>query len=342
MYDTIEFDQSRILTTPHPEWREVMRNVADSPGHQSFTHTRVHGPTHVRVSGKTVGTVSRVYVPSLPALLYGHNARCLKTQADLDLALALVDLILDQISRPLRVPNSVAPPRVFRRVDIATQLVLPMPRILEGMQHARQPGARKDPELYGQETIVFPFTDQRVSIYSKQSQLREKERRQGRRLNLPPGPNVARVEAQLRGDRLVRWLGDPGSHVVTRLDFDRAYSALRQIMIGVHGRPVSGMNPRSMGDLMTRLALEAPDIFLWRLSGLSADHRKKVRAAVRKRTPAHTSSQLDWATLLPEGGPPEFVDIFLPGARPPCPDLLEHVRARLSQMSPVIASEMTA
>lgn len=329
MFDTVEFDEERLITAGHADWREVLRNVADGKGKYAHRYVYVHRPTGIRASSDDQSGIGRVFIPSLPTLLHGHNAKGIRTQDELELALAVVDEALGLISESLNPPWRRRPRRAFRRVDIATQLRIPMPRILEGLSHARQPGARKDPEVYGDETIVFPLTDQRVTIYSKRAQLRERERRQGRRLDLPPGPNVARVEAQLRGKRLVRWLGDPGSDAVTSLDIDRAYRALRQIMIDLRGRPVSDLNPRSQADLMTRLALEAPDIFQWRLSGLSADRRKKTRAAVRKRTPAHTESQLDWATLLPEDGPPGFVEIFLPGATPPCPELLENARARL-------------
>lgn len=328
MFDTVEYHQNRLIHTINdPEW-ELVRDGGRSSYYQNgYSFVMKHIRTGVTLFGVSNEMITKVFVPSLPQLVDGTNAIGLNGQADVDLALNILERLLNEVTE-IGKPN----PRKYSRIDIALQVEIPFTKILESYRYARQPYAQKDPSYWGNSTLVLPRSGQRLCFYEKTAQLRVKEKRLNRILHFPPDAEVMRVEVQLTKDKILKHLGRDDQDFVTELDVATAYQALRTILVAIDGEPVliQDLDPSKKQDVMLRAAFEHPSFYGWMMSGLGKESQSDYRAYVKRRLPELVAGPIRWNDLLPGDRPPLQPQVHLPpdNCEPPFPHWVAELRQK--------------
>ncbi|MEY2428874.1 MAG: hypothetical protein QOJ40_1759 [Verrucomicrobiota bacterium] len=293
MFDTIHFFCPRRL--PHqplpPGWS--LKAFADtawgaSQAETRHTHRYLHVGTGLTAAG--AGEEIKHVKCSLPHVLFGTNGKLIKNAAELHEAERRVDDILDEIS-VLQTGS-----HYYTRVDLVWQFLGDAELFKIAHRQARHTRIRKDAGQYDGESMYWRGSNLKIRIYDKGKELKLKRR------------DAVRVEVELHGRLLKELLGD-GSHLRT-LDFDRAYQAYREIMLGFCPADV----PR-VSDLVELLA--TGEAFDWSANGVSVfelwkhgknpEHIHRVQKHIAALRPRFFN--LDWAKLLPADGPPEPVEI---------------------------------
>jgi hypothetical protein len=230
---------------------------------------------------------------SLPRLLYGHNGKLIKDQAELDNALELLQAKGDEIG------NLTHSGHHFTRVDLVWQFRGDPARFVLAHRHARHPRIHSDPVQYASRSLALEGSEMRISIYDKTL---ERFKRNG---------DVVRVEVQLRGDRLKEELG--AKKRVTKLDFSDCYRAYRRILLGFCPPAIPEVG--SIGNFLAIGEREG-----WQAAGIpafdlyTADLGQRQRRRLQRQMAASrpTVHQIDWAQLLPADGPPDAVEPLPP------------------------------
>lgn len=247
----------------------------------------------------------------LPKLLYGHNGRLLKSQEDIDAALYRLRLALETISRPLGILGGYYPgdrledfSTYYTRVDLVWQFDLAPELMILGMRNAKHPEINKRTGQWQDQTLVFPGTAIRISMYDKKA----KER-------VPCRHNVMRVEIQLRDDKISDHFG-LGQHPLKMLMLDAVYSVYRSVLLRFGSDLVPDPAAKgSIEDFLAWAVVKLPDedpIGIYCATKKmcrrkSRDFRKKVG----QRVPALVN--LSWSDLLPPSHLPSVVEISSPG-----------------------------
>ena len=246
----------------------------------------------------------------LPKLLYGHNGRLLKGQDDIDAALERLKLALKTVSRPHGVRSGYYPgdrkgdfSTYYIRVDLAWQFDLKPSVVLLAMRSAKHPEINKRNGEYLDQTLAFPGTKIRISMYDKKAKARAS-----------CAHNVFRVELQLRDHKIAEHFGLE-ERELQDLSFEDAYRVYRNAI----GRFGSDLIPDPNG----KGTIE--DFLAWAVVKLRHDDPvgvycvtknigRRGTQALRKRVGQRVPTLMNhsWSRLLPEGQVPPVVEIRNP------------------------------
>ncbi|MDP0497981.1 MAG: hypothetical protein Q7Q73_17405 [Verrucomicrobiota bacterium JB024] len=331
MFDTVHYKELRSVNPePTGDWAISHEEVKIEGEDTKYKAHARHKSLNLRAYSLNGHTYDNFHVPSLPELIYGHNAKVIESQADLDLALKVADLLFDQISSP-----AIGTARAYRRADVAAQLRMNYRSVHTAYSHARQTRSRKAPEIHPGESIKLPLLGQDLKFYDKGKQIGTKTRHD-RKLKPPPPltleqwlgaesaafarahgyrdpePDIVRIEVQFDKSKIVRFLGD-GRDQVTHLDIDRAYQALRQVLLAIKVNTFPGVT-RKLSTYLAVVNLKDPELYeLYLNHCVGARRRKDLEREVSRYMPALFQEELDWDKLLPPDQRPSFPEIALPG-----------------------------
>jgi hypothetical protein len=276
----------KILSCP-PNWNYSSHSFGAK---KSFTYKNPGSGYHGHGHTDEV----RQHRASLPRLLHGQNGKLIKSQADLDAALASFEIKAGEICE-FRLSN-----HHFTRVDLVWQFEGDPADFILAHRHIRHPRIRKEPETYEinleAHSLRIQGSEMKILIYDKSF---EALKRKGK---------IVRVEVQLRSGILKQLLGN--GKPVTRLDFIQCYYAYRQILLGLAPSPIS--NVSKIGEFLAIANREG-----WAINGVSAAdtylnscstrHKRRVQRYMATCRPS--VHQIDWSQLLPPDGPPKAVDL---------------------------------
>lgn len=331
MIDTVQFTQARLVrptADKHPQW-EMLTHQRKSQGLTIRSVVLLeHRSKFISIAGKGLNSLCKVNVSSLPALLYGHNAIGLGSQDEIDLALEVSRLLLDQVTECWPQPPAwCEPERDFTRVDIAVQFPMSYRRLEAALSYAAQPGARSPTQIYRGESTILPMTGHRLAFYAKPQQLAKRKHLAPAMRNLR-NLDVTRIELRLSGKRLQSTL-NPAGIGVPRLHYDRLWPAIRNALASMYGRRASLQSVNSINELMAVLAVRNPEIFEARLQGLSRDRQRKMRLQVARSVSRIGFEDVGLSYLLQFDNPPPQARLEIPGIQPPFPDLIDRAKANL-------------
>jgi hypothetical protein len=228
---------------------------------------------------------------SMPRLLFGTNAKLIKSQSELDLAMHIAGHLLRQIGEPVGGIDR------YTRVDLVWQFRIDPKLAILAHRHSRHLRIRRDSCCYEGQSLHWVGRGLHIRMYDKTLEMTRK-----------PG-DVLRVELELHG-RLLKHLLAPGDTKLAHLDFDRAYAAYLELMLGFMPE-----NVPLVSDIAELLVIaEAAGASYCNLSffeiwaqGKNPEHVRRVQKQMAALRPRYFA--LDWARLLPDGGPPPAVEL---------------------------------
>ena len=295
MFDTVRIAWPHHLfrkAVPPAGWKTTSFThtiPADSGGAETRHTAKHHHIATGLVASGTPGLVKRVQF-SLPHVLFGSNAKLIRSQAQTDEALLIAADILKQIGIPLGNIER------FTRVDLVWQFLLDPRLVIQAHRHARHPRIRANAGHYENQSIYWHGKNLRIRMYDKTlEQTRE------------PG-DVTRIEFELHG-RLLHDMLAPAGAPVMRLDFNRAYVAYRELMLGF-----APFDVPVISDIAELLAVAAAANCRYRglsmfeiwASGKNPEHVRRVQKQLAALRPRFFN--INWEELLPADRPPEAVE----------------------------------
>ncbi len=234
---------------------------------------------------------------SLPQLIFPTNGRLLKSQAELDGAVGVMDAFLAKVLSPPRTAE-------FTRVDLCWQIAGDIAHFIASLRGCRHPLINGVPGFAENESIWFGKRNatMRGCIYDKMRELSGK-----------PG-NVIRIEWRLRKRRLREEL--TGSLApVTHLIFDACRRSFRRLTVALSPNPAALIQQGS-GALADFIALG--EMRGWKDNGRScleiwSQHYGSPQAAARFRQKVKAAKVrfggVNFHELLPESHMPDPVEI---------------------------------
>lgn len=290
----------------------------------SFRITAKHTPTDLYAIISD-GQVIRVTC-SLPAMLHGTNGICLKFD-ELDRAIGRVKEILGEISQ-----DDIAPWDLVRW-DFAIQIRCDVPKVVSQYRDAKPKGINAAGKSYICEGTRLPESiqwcgkDLSITLYDKGSQLNSK-----RGKNLYPIGQVLRVEVSLKTRSAIRkflpefpsnlW-GVNGAYpipyyfVAWRIFREAVCSLEHKVKLDIGSFKIEGLLAEcEAADLILSNGMRALE---WYGQNRNPDTVRKVRKRVQAlKRPIRN---WDFNKVLPEGFPPDMVDLLLGGdaVDVPCP-----------------------
>ena len=152
--DTIHFKQERIYNGNHDKklWHvrtNALEGEARAPG-ITASHHKIRG---LRLKGHN-HTFTTVEVPSLPYLLYGHNAATIHGISEIRLAYQLLDEILSEIAPQKGTGNLISS---YSRLDAAFQFRYPTKQLFSLLQQYQFPGSRTPVKVFLGKSIRFDY-----------------------------------------------------------------------------------------------------------------------------------------------------------------------------------------
>lgn len=297
MIDTVKFKQRLFVQASAQEfadpdvWRSEHKQIdtTDRDGRpvQRRRWVLAHKPTGFRASG--TDDVLGTFEVSLPRVLFGHNGRLLKSQAEINDALYMVYDLMDQIGE-----RSDEPPE-FKRVDLVWQFQGDPNLFITAHQHARHRRIRRDVVKYEKGSLTWIGSGRSVCMYDKCLEM----------LKVPG--EIMRVEVRLRDNVLAKLFGQ---RAVRSLNFDTCYELYRNTLLGFC--PSSVPKVSAISEFLALAEREG-----WKSDGVSAFEiytqrlSKKQRRRIQKQMAQTRSSvfNFDWADLLPVRYPPAPVEV---------------------------------
>jgi hypothetical protein len=255
------------------------------------------------------GVITKVEA-DLPKLLYGHNGRLLKSQQDLNTALARLKGVLATISQGLSDRNGFFPGDVagdlwtyYTRIDLAWQFDIAPAFVLLAMRSAKHPEITKRTGEWQDQTLVFPGTKIRISIYDKKAKMRA-----------ACPHNVMRVEVQIHDEKIAEHIDFDGT-LLKALSFAAAYAAYRDALLQFGTDRVP--DPTTKGKLEDYLAWvvtalpDADPVGMYVATKKMCPRKSRdLRKQVGLRVPRLVG--FSWSALLPAGHTPPAVEIVSP------------------------------
>ncbi len=244
----------------------------------------------------------------LPKLLYGHNGRLIKIQDHIDTALYRLAVALEQISRPHGVLSGYYPgdqdgdfSTYYTRVDLVWQFDLKPERVFLAMRNAKHPEINKRNGEYQGQTLIFPGSNIRISMYDKKAKAKRS-----------CSHNVLRVEIQLRENKISEHfkLGQQG---LKTLDLDTIYAVYRDTLLRfgsdlIPDPDVKGTVEDFLAWAVVKMPYDDPVGVYCQTKQLGLRSSRSLRKEVGRRVPSMVNHS--WAKLLPEGSLPSVVEII--------------------------------
>ena len=282
-----------VIMAPPNGWESTSFTRAGFSSRNCFGSSQgfrlTHHATGLSASGS--GHQIRSVQFSLPNVLFGSNGQLIKSQAEIDQAMARAAELLTQVGQPVGVISH------YSRVDLCWQFALDPELAILAHRHARHPRIRSNAGRYEGQSLFWAGSGLRVRMYDKELEM---IRRRG---------NILRVEFQLQ-NRLLEDLMPAGEPRLNRLDFNRAYRVFRELMLGFEPNHVP-----EISDISELLAIaEAAGCRYGGLSlfdiwarGKNPQHVHRVQREIATLRPRLFG--VEWSTLLPADGPPEVVEL---------------------------------
>jgi hypothetical protein len=234
---------------------------------------------------------------SAPKLLFERNGMLIKSQSELDEALALADQIVSSLAKPVSLE------RTYRRVDLVWQFAGSVTQFKQAYCCNLCPGVRSGPEVYAQSSIRWHGSEANVTAYDKGLQMGLGQEK------------VVRVEVQFTKARKVRNAFGSQS-AIHHLDFNHCYQIYRTILCGLdpgNSVIVPSGSRRSLearlAEVVAQAALDGHDYFPLAVEGASARTVSRFRQKVAKAKAQMID--LSFSNLLPPDGPPPPVELDL-------------------------------
>lgn len=230
---------------------------------------------------------------SLPRLVYGSNGHLLTNDEEITRALGRLVYHLHQVARDARLIQ-------LRRLDLCWQFEIDCGAYLRAASGLSWGLCRQTPMVYPGESVTWRGTGSSLCLYDKGL---EAEREAG-------GPLRAEVRFKTKADCAVR-----GFRWAEDLAFSRCYAAYRAELLKVPTvRLVDQHTLRGSPTLPGYLAvLEQAGARLgdelaadWYLARVPDRTRRRLRAEMARQRGLGWV-EVDWASRLPENGPPEAV-----------------------------------
>lgn len=184
----------------------LMAGSGEGPSWQGLTHPN----GYLRVWGESIGYPKRFtkIEVELPRMLYPHNGYQLKSQDEVDRALAKLDELLGTFSKRM-IPASY---EYFNRIDLVGHFPFEaIERFLRIYRYHPVPGSHTFVYHYGDDGSAWYGSEQEFLVYNKAVQLEKKEKLRIRFQSL------GRVELRYMKEKLKRIVGH--GKRVSRLDF---------------------------------------------------------------------------------------------------------------------------
>ncbi len=226
---------------------------------------------------------------SLPRALFGCNSRVIASQNAINRAVSRVSDILDEITHP---PASQP---VYTRLDLVWQVKGDIRQFILAYKHALTPFVHTGAAVYTDSSLRWEGTGFLLQMYDKILQVAKS-----------PG-KIVRIEAQLRGKRLVSLMGKRIKH----LDFKDLYAKYREILLSLNQTPVPKLHTLShILAFCERNGIDA--VSFWSIGKNPAVVRRKKKeiAAIQIEY-----LRLDMAALFPVFVPPKPIQLFHPKVR---------------------------
>jgi hypothetical protein len=326
MFDTINFEELwQISTNAHPEWDFEERRTNQLKETHAPIKARLyckHKATNIRVYGSDIQTISKVYVPSLSALLHGSNTISLNGTSELNIALDVLDQTLGTIAR------KTSTGRKYTRLDISLNLprcpgwriatheqqlaALDDPELRRGFEfrdlervirNGNLKGARNKTRHYQGESLTFYRNQTELMFYDKTQQLVHGKGLKRAGEHAP----IIRVELRLSGKDLERELGK--GRAVTELNLPKAYLALRKHALQVFGvkngqeTSLTG-DPQDLYDFLALVERENPELYDVYLNMQTPKSVGQTKRKVREKMVKMAEYPIPLSQLFPENHPP--------------------------------------
>ena len=245
---------------------------------------------------------------SLPHVLHGYNGIQLKDDAEIAASCARVHTLLDEISQPPEVAETL------RRLDVAMNLTFSNPEaILGAFRQNRHPCIRREKECYATGNIRFPGTEVVFTAYWKRPPIRN-----GAKQKRWHTPRALRLEVQLKKvSKIAEFLDADSAELLRHLPRrTEIYASFRRFMLGFERREYRS-DKCSMAALLAlcmsrdvRLA-SGETVMDWHRAGITAGAHTKMCDAVAAIVTKNEN--IAWDTLLPDHTIPATVDVFPDG-----------------------------
>jgi hypothetical protein len=302
MVDTVKLSlmESRFRQAWPRHWKETerrTRGIESTKGriYSTFVHrTLIDLQTGIRVHGDCES--ANVVEGSLSRTLFGHNGKMLKTQAELDEAIAKLWRVTNEVATA---PESYA----FTRIDLCFQLHTEVADFIRAHATYCYPRIRRSPLNIRGESLTWGGrnSDLLCRMYDKAREMKAPKALRGKTL---------RVEFQLQNQRLLREFAAFGTEI-KQLSYVLCYGVARRLALQFLPRPMP--KPTRLAEFLSVALREnwqsggmsAFDLYVNSLSARQANRLRNDVAKCRVNVFA-----VDWNAMLPESTPPPamFVD----------------------------------
>lgn len=342
--DTIHFYQRRrLLEDTLSEDGDWVRHwhVKDSPEERAYSgdypldtpFTIYHnGIKKFKVKG-TGNLITEVHVPSLSALLFGHNGVLFKGPDDFQLAYQILDHLLSGISIPEGKVHK------YTRFDVAFQFRSNFARLESALLDYMPPGSRKGQSHKDGESVRFDFKGLQVEFYSKSrkfgvdpdilpddqrrilSDLKQLQEKGELRSSLDElrqvleskdhNREVVRCEVRFMNSRKVEEYFN--NELINK---GPSPMLLRHVVSRVLGnffpKPMEKLKPKKLSqyDMLNIIQKYEPTVVRMHMAALNKDSRRRTRAGMRKAKLPEIHRELRLGDLIPEDRPPVPVDMW--------------------------------
>lgn len=267
MIDTVRYTQQRKFVVPLT-WKTINLDKGNSD---------------LRV--RTTDGINVEVEVSLPKLLFGTNEKLIRTQKQIEKALAKADKIVDQIAEPTTTPKA------FSRVDLVWHFRSRPPEyFFLAHEWCNHPEARTKVFRYRKSHSITGVVwqggkkpDMQITMYQK-------------------SPITVRVEIQLKWHRLRKKLANSGQ--VERLDLKRCYENYRAVLLKFHPAKI----PVVKGKNRAICYAQKRGVPLFDL--ITPTMANEDVATLRKKLENFLLREykIDWNKLLPKTFPPPKIE----------------------------------
>jgi len=286
-------------------WTVEMSIQTGSLGSGAMTcFTAIHRDPFIRITGRD-GKLNRVTC-HLPEILHGYNGVQIKSQRELDQALAILLLIVAEIADNIFLEN-------FLRIDFAFNIPCDPGQTLNALKGVRHPLIRKTATSYQNNGMQLKGVNYTLSLYSKSHRRTDKSGFPHDR-HFSPGDNHLRVEVQAKTKAAVRKLFDAPYRT---LDFATLWASARKFIAMLPAGTRSG-DPCTLFAALALLEqnnIRHPNgltAIEWWMAGKEPE---TIRKELRKiRAIQHTWSPFSLVDLIPETPPVDFLDVLRDGS----------------------------
>ena len=267
-------------------------------------------PIGLRISGHQ-SHLTRVEV-SLPKILWGHNAKLIKTGEAFTSALGWLNYILRSILDPLPpnvglIPDSMAstPDCHYTRIDLPWHFPADS-GVFIALSNARHGKIRSLPSLIKGQTVHLQGSFLEILVY-------DKIREMGRMKDFPYV--VYRAEFRLKGKALSEFYRSPDGCGYTHLTFGWSRQVRRKLAMETHAGLLPQCDGNSIYDYVAYLesnhpTIEATNLYIHILSLKRESARKFTKLVYVRRGPPQATRT--FAEFFPSGEWPAPPEVELP------------------------------